>query len=469
MKYLTNFDLNKNQLLNVVAQKLASDPASPGAGQFYYNTVENCLKFYNGTAWKKASEMTGDDIITAINGASGTIADARLSSLAQTAITNSHTHTNKAVLDATTASFTTALQTKLNGIAASADVTSATNIAPSIASATAKTSLVDADVFAILNSASSNVLSQITWANVKTVLKSYTDTLYNNYAHPTTDGNLHVPATGTTNNGKVLTAGSTAGSFSWTTPAVDWVNITNKPSSTVANIDAAVTNMHTHANKALLDTYTQTEANLADAVSKKHTQNTDAGTSNGTFYIGSGVKLKNSGGTELQIRNNADTGYADIRVNNIYIEGSTTQINSNTVNIGDSEIELNTDITTAAQNSDGGIAVKRLKADNTTRADAKMTYSESIDRWTTTQGDVAGALVTAVIANKVSASIGDGSATSYVVTHNLNTQDVSVTIRETASPFALVYTDVEITSVNTITIKFAAAPTSGQYTVVVVG
>lgn len=28
---------------------------------------------------------------------------------------------------------------------------------------------------------------------------------------------------------------------------------------------------HTHANKALLDTYTQTEANLADAVAKKHT------------------------------------------------------------------------------------------------------------------------------------------------------------------------------------------------------
>jgi len=35
------------------------------------------------------------------------------------------------------------------------------------------------------------------------------------YTHPTTDGNLHVPATSTTNNGKILTAGSTAGSISW--------------------------------------------------------------------------------------------------------------------------------------------------------------------------------------------------------------------------------------------------------------
>ena len=37
----------------------------------------------------------------------------------------------------------------------------------------------------------------------------------NNYVHPSTDGNLHVPATSTTNNGKVLKAGATAGSISW--------------------------------------------------------------------------------------------------------------------------------------------------------------------------------------------------------------------------------------------------------------
>ena len=40
---------------------------------------------------------------------------------------------------------------------------------------------------------------------------------YNNYSHPTGDGNLHVPATGTGNNGKFLKAGSTAGSISWST------------------------------------------------------------------------------------------------------------------------------------------------------------------------------------------------------------------------------------------------------------
>ena len=36
------------------------------------------------------------------------------------------------------------------------------------------------------------------------------------------------------------------------------------------DIDALQADSHTHGNKALLDTYTQTEANLADAVAKKH-------------------------------------------------------------------------------------------------------------------------------------------------------------------------------------------------------
>lgn len=71
--------------------------------------------------------------------------------------------------------------------------------------------------------------------------------------------------------------------------------------------------------------------------------------------------------------------------------------------------------------------------------------------------------------NKYAVNIGTGSSTSIVVTHNLNSQDVTVTIRESVAPFSIVYADVEITSVNTITVKFATAPTSGQFRVIVTG
>lgn len=45
---------------------------------------------------------------------------------------------------------------------------------------------------------------------------------------------------------------------------------------TEANIADAVSKKHDHSNKSLLDTYTQTETNLADAVSKKHAHSNKA-------------------------------------------------------------------------------------------------------------------------------------------------------------------------------------------------
>jgi hypothetical protein len=77
------------------------------------------------------------------------------------------------------------------------------------------------------------------------------------------------------------------------------------------------------------------------------------------------------------------------------------------------------------------------------------------------------AIDSAVVVSKYAASVGDGSATSYTVTHNLNTRDVIVTVYDNSSPYAEVITDVAHTTVNTVTIAFSVAPTSNQYRVVV--
>ena len=77
------------------------------------------------------------------------------------------------------------------------------------------------------------------------------------------------------------------------------------------------------------------------------------------------------------------------------------------------------------------------------------------------------AIDSAVVVSKYAASVGDGAATSYIVTHNLNTRDVIVTVYDNSSPYAEVITDVAHTSVNTVTIAFSVAPTSNQYRVVV--
>ncbi len=66
-------------------------------------------------------------------------------------------------------------------------------------------------------------------------------------------------------------------------------------------------------------------------------------------------------------------------------------------------------------------------------------------------------------------SVGDGSATSYTVTHNLGTKDLTVQVYDNSSPYAQVETDVEHSGNNTVAIKFAQAPTTDQYRVVVIG
>ena len=70
---------------------------------------------------------------------------------------------------------------------------------------------------------------------------------------------------------------------------------------------------------------------------------------------------------------------------------------------------------------------------------------------------------------KLAFGLGDGTATSYTVNHAMATRDVTVHVYENASPYAQVEADVEHTDSNNLTIKFATAPTSNQYRVVVVG
>lgn len=101
----------------------------------------------------------------------------------------------------------------------------------------------------------------------------------NNYVHPTGDGNLHVPATGTTNNTKVLKAGATAGSAAWGTVAyseLSGVPSTFTPEShthAIANVtglqsalDGKLATGGTAANSSLLQGYATATGATANTV-----------------------------------------------------------------------------------------------------------------------------------------------------------------------------------------------------------
>jgi hypothetical protein len=81
-------------------------------------------------------------------------------------------------------------KSKLSGIESSADVTDAGNVGSSINGALAKTSMADADKVAIIDTEATNTLKTLSWAYVKSILKTYFDALYNKYVHPNHSGDV---------------------------------------------------------------------------------------------------------------------------------------------------------------------------------------------------------------------------------------------------------------------------------------
>lgn len=73
------------------------------------------------------------------------------------------------------------------------------------------------------------------------------------------------------------------------------------------------------------------------------------------------------------------------------------------------------------------------------------------------------------VTKRFQANVGDGSATQYTVTHNLNTRDVHVEVYRNSGNFDTVLCDVDRPSVNSVRLTFTSAPASNAFRAVVVG
>lgn len=54
-----NINLNQLELKNSSYHKLATPPTSPTEGQFYYNTVDKVMYYWDGSAWVSGGGTTG--------------------------------------------------------------------------------------------------------------------------------------------------------------------------------------------------------------------------------------------------------------------------------------------------------------------------------------------------------------------------------------------------------------------------
>lgn len=180
---------------------------------------------------------------------------------------------------------------------------------------------------------------------------------------------------------------------------------------------------------------------------------------------------------------------------NLTVQGSTTTVDSNTVNIGDNIIVLNADETNAAS-VDAGIEIERGTDDN-----KKFYWDEGFDSWrvegqliiddvpdvsgtttathiltekTSAGGDTTiektdvGAIGTALGLGLYSVVLDPGrtnvakTGNAYTVTHSLGTKLVQVSILD-ATTYETVFVDVTRPGINTVTISFADTVANAAY------
>jgi len=162
---------------------------------------------------------------------------------------------------------------------------------------------------------------------------------------------------------------------------------------------------------------------------------------------------------DVTITNNLTVG------GNLNVTGTINSVNTTQVNIVDNKINLNTDFT-GTPTVDAGIRVERGAS-----PDVEILWNETEDKWTLTNNGTNYHEITRKFKKDIllADATNGPTNTAFLFTHNLGTKDVTVQIYQTGTPYAQVEADVEHTSDNTTTIRFAAAPSDGEYRLVIVG
>ena len=238
----------------------ASDKVKLNGLSNYVKPVNESISYITGLQTALDGKVTMTDVNTAINNVVGAAPEA-LNTLAEIASQLANDESAVSALTTTvsnkvdkvagkqlsTEDYTTVEKSKLAGIADNAN-----NYTLPVATSTVKggVNLYSDVVQTVASNAVSTTANrtyglQLNSAGQVVVNVPWTDT-GTVYTHPTADGYLHVPATSTTNNGKVLMAGATAGSVSWQTipsGVTDHTLLTNIGTNTHAQIDTALTRL----------------------------------------------------------------------------------------------------------------------------------------------------------------------------------------------------------------------------------
>lgn len=493
-KFLVSIDLNKNELQNAVIQNLGTAPATPSAGQIYFNTGDGELYYYDGAAW--VSVLNESEVISgtfAARPAAGTPGRLFFATDQQIMYFDDGTAWSQVSNFGSVVAQTTYGASSGNGSANTYSRSDHTHGTPSLTNATPQGLSVGGSGAVGTGTAPAredhahgmpsfgNVVTETSFGTASANGTS-TSIARADHAHgtPTHDNAAHsainlsalaVPlADINLNNNKITNLATPTNSTD---------------AATKGYVDGVAEGLHIHAAS-----YAATTANL------------NATYSNGTSGVG--ATLTNAGANaafstdgvspalnaRILVKNQTNTFENGIYVLSTVGDGSTPWV-----------LTRATDFDTAAEMSggdftfvDAGATLANtgwVSVDEVTivgtdpvvfdQFSGAGTYTASNGVLLTgnnftgvvvasgglTVGATGFALDTAIAVRKYAANVGDGSATSYTITHSLNTRDVIVSVYDNSSPYAEVVCDVQHTSTSAITLLFSVAPTSNQYRVVV--
>ena len=473
-KFLVSIDLNKNELQNAVIQNLGTAPSTPSAGQIYYNTGDNELYFYNGTAWEstqaESEVLYGTFALRPAAGTAGRLYYATDQALlyfddgttwaqvsafgsvtAQTSYgaasgngsSNSYARTDHT--HGTPPLTNNAPSTQAIGDSASVGTGTAParddhkHAMPAFGSVTAQTSF---------GSASGNGSS----ADIARADHTHGTPTHDNAAHNAINLSALATPTGDVsfNNYKLTNLATPTVSTDAATKG--YVDATAQGLDIKASVRAATTTNGTlataFANGQVIDGVTL--ATNDRILIKNQTDQT----ANGIYIVqASGAPVRSS---------DMDTG-SEFPGAFTFVEEGTANADDGFVCTNNSPVVLGTDNITWTQFSGSG---------SFTASDGVLLTGNNFTGVVVASGGLSvGAsgfqLDTTIAVRKYAANVGDGTATSYTVTHSLNTRDVIVSIYDNSSPYAEVICDVQHTSTSAVTLLFSVAPTSNQYRVVV--
>ena len=331
INFLQNVDLNKGEIQNVALQNAGTNPGTPATGQVYFNTGDSSLRVYNGTSWDIYSTTTGD--ITGVTAGDGLIGGGTSGDV--TLNVNVDSSSIEINLDA--------LRVKALGI---------TNamLAGSIENSKLLNSSITLTQGAGMAALGSVSLGGSITVAVDGVLEDL-DTL----GASASDGQMIV-ATG-------------AGAFQYESGATLRTSIGVDPAGTDNSTNVTlVTTSHDYlsiagqaitlgtienndlANSSI--TIDGTSVSLGGSVT---TDNDDVSNANLLTRL---AALESSGGAANEnIVIGADSGDTIVITGNLQVSGTTTTVNSETVNIADNNIVLDSNNTTSAPIDGAGITI----------------------------------------------------------------------------------------------------------------